>query len=321
MRPIAVVVATRDRGGKVVRLIESVLANGQQNFEMVIVDQSTGDQTEAAVAPFLDDPRIRYMRSSESGVSCGRNLGISMTTAPLIAITDDDCIVPSDWLTGIATTFDSQPRVGVVFCTVDAVPVDAPGLTPTIHFDHNRVIDSVFMAWRFSGGGLALGAGMALRRATFDDVDGFDELLGPGARFGACEDNDLSWRALIAGWWTYQNSEVVVIHDGFRNLEELRILVVRDFFGVGGAIAKYLRTGNLRILRLLIVWIVRFGLVEPGRDVIAGRRPRGLRRPYLLMRGLLAGLRTPMNRSQRVYLANSHCRSRPVDATTRRYTG
>lgn len=273
---------------------------------MVIVDQSSGDSTELAVAPFLIDARIRYVRSTETGLSCGRNQGIALTSAPLIAITDDDCIVPSNWLAGIAEPFDRHPRVGVVFCTVEALPVDKPGLTPAVNFASNRIIDDVTTAWKLSGRGLALGAGMAIRRAMLDDVHGFDEMLGAGARFGSCEDNDLSWRGLIAGWWTFQNADVAVIHDGFRDLDELRQLVIRDFFGVGGAIAKYLRTGRYQIIWFLMAWILKFGLIDPGRDIVAGRKPTGFRRPYMMLRGLIAGFRTPMNRPQRVYSSNSH---------------
>jgi hypothetical protein len=37
---------------------------------------------------------------------------------------------------------------------------------------------------------LWMGAGMAIRRSILSDVDGFDEMLGPGCTFSACEDND-----------------------------------------------------------------------------------------------------------------------------------
>jgi hypothetical protein len=115
----------------------------------------------------------------------------------------------------------------------------------------------------------------------------------------------MSWRGLIAGWWTYQLSDVVVMHDGFRDLDELRELVKRDFFGVGGAIAKYLRTGQWGITWFMMGWLIRFGLVDPARQLLAGGKPTGFRRPYMLLRGLFAGLRTPLDRKNRLYVANS----------------
>ena len=133
------------------------------------------------------------------------------------------------------------------------------------------------------------------------DVPGFDESMGPGAKFGAAEDNDLSWRGLLRGWWTFQNAEVCVVHDGFRPIEELKALVVRDFYGVGGAVAKYLRIGKWQIVWFLGSWVVRFGVILPARDLIAGQRPRGFRRPYMLLLGVRDGLRTPFRRADLTY--------------------
>lgn len=297
----AIVVATRDRGAKIVPLIQSIQASEVQDFELVIVDQSSTDATAGAIAPFLADSRIRYVHSCVPGTSRARNAGIALTTAPIIAITDDDCIVPRNWLTEIGRPFDTHPKVGVVFCSVEPVPVDAPGHTPHIIFQANRVVASVADIWAHTDAGLALGAGMAIRRTMMADVYGFDELLGPGARFGAAEDNDLSWRGLLRGWFTYHCAEVSVMHDGFRTLEEVRDLTVRDFYGIGGTSAKYLRAGKWSILSFFLSWLFRFLVVHPLLDLAAGRKPHGLRRPYMLMRGLLDGLRLPVDRRSVMY--------------------
>jgi GT2 family glycosyltransferase len=289
----AVVVATRNRGERIVPLLESVQANECRDFEMVIVDQSTSDVTRRAVEPFLGDPRVRYVYSSVPGASRARNLGIYLTTAPIIVITDDDCIVPKHWLSGIARPFEDNPRVGVVFCSVDPAPSTEPGHTPQIRFAESRTVSSLRTVWKNDY--LSLGAGMAIRRAALADVVGFDELLGPGAVFQAAEDNDLAWRALVNGWSVYENADVSVLHDGFRSLDELRELVKRDFYGVGGTIAKYLKAGHWQISSLLFSWVFRFGVVEPARDLMARRYPRGFRRPYMLLRGLVDGLRTPLD--------------------------
>ena len=221
-----------------------------------------------------------------------------------MAITDDDCIVPRDWMRTITAPMRDDPDVGVVFCSVRPVPVDEPGYTPHVIFEENRKLTAVREAWRAGRSGLCLGAGMAVRRATFDELGGFDELMGPGARFGAAEDNDLSWRGLIKGCATYHTCDVTVVHDGFRDLDECRELVKRDFYGVGGGVAKYVRTGERGALSFLGSWLWRFGVVGPGRELLAGRRPSGLRRPLLLVRGALDGLRTPLDREALMYEVN-----------------
>ena len=306
------VVATKDRGAQIVALLESIALSDADDYEVVVVDQSTTDDTEKAIAPFLADPRITYVHSNVAGTSRARNRGIAMTTAPYIVITDDDCIVPSNWLDAICRPFETHASVGVVFCNVVPVPVTELGVTPQVHFPANRVITNVADVWSTSSHGLTLGAGMAIRRAMLADVHGFDEVLGPGATFPAAEDNDLAWRGLLRGWWTYHSTDVAVIHDGFRPMAELRDLVVRDFFGVGGTAAKYLRARRWQVLRLLLSWVVHFGIIEPARDVLARRRPRGLRRPYMLMRGVGRGLRTPFDPTTMCYRAAHSASSAPA---------
>ena len=150
-----VIVATRDRGTKIVQLLESIMASDLEDFELVVVDQSSGDATETAVLPFRDDPRLTYIRSTTVGLSRARNLAISRTRAPYVAITDDDCVVPPDWLRMITAPLRDDPEVGVVFCSVRPVPVDEPGFTPHVIFDANRKVASVREAWRSAAAGSA----------------------------------------------------------------------------------------------------------------------------------------------------------------------
>jgi GT2 family glycosyltransferase len=140
-----------------------------------------------------------------------------------------------------------------------------------------------------------MGAGMAIRRLMLVDVQGFDESLGPGCKFAACEDNDIAFRGLLKGWWVYETTAVAVLHDGFRTLEQLREHATRDFYGIGATIAKYMKKGHFRIAAMVVPLLYRFGLVEPAADVFGRRLPRGFRRPYMLIRGLVDGLRTPLD--------------------------
>ncbi len=296
---VSIVVATRGRGALIVALVDSLRCGEAETFELIVVDQSDDHRTAEAMARYADDPRIRYIHSAEPGCSKARNLGVREARNDLIAITDDDCTVPPDWLQSVVRPLRIEPRVGVTFCTVLPVARDGQhGHTPHIIFDRQRTLTSSGEAWRRTWRHhFWLGAGMAFRREAFDAVGGFDEMLGPGAKFGAAEDNDFAWRCLGKGWWLHENPDATVDHDGFRNIDEFRALVLRDHYGVGGAYAKHLKSGRLGVIQAIASWLIRFGLVGPLRDLLAGRRPRGLRRPYMLIRGLGAGLRIPVDRS------------------------
>src|SRR5262249_54501141 len=107
---VSAVICTRNRPDKIGRAADSVLANTYPNFDLTIIDQSTSNETEGIVRQIGErDPRIRYRSMSKSGASRARNLGIASTTGPIIVFTDDDCLVPSDWITKIVAAFEEQP--------------------------------------------------------------------------------------------------------------------------------------------------------------------------------------------------------------------
>ena len=303
---VAVVVATRDRGDDIVQLLESLLASDFTAFEVVVVDQSSADSTEDAVRPFLADPRLTYVRSDEQGLSRARNLGIGRcAAADVVVITDDDVVVPPEWLGEMVAPFTADPRLGVLFCTVRPMPTDEPGHTPHVIYEGDTTVSSIPAAWRAYRAAIPLGAGMAIRRTTWEQVGGFDEDLGAGARFGSTEDSDFSWRAARGGWHTTYTGRVEVLHNGFRDLGDFRRLMARDLVGIGGALSKYLRDPSLTIrvrALLLACWFVfHFGIDLPMREVLARRRPKGFRRPLLIARGVVQGLRTPLDRADLLF--------------------
>ena len=289
----AVVVATYNRGSRILPLATSLLCGHVGDFELVIVDQSSNDETRNALQPFLGDNRIRYVHSEIPGTSRARNIGLQLTTAPLIAITDDDCIAPPNWLSLLMAPLEQHPQVGVVYCNVAPAQADSEGFTPHIRFPETRLIRSVSDIRLAQP--LWMGAGMAVRRTILADVGGFDEMLGPGCAFSACEDNDLAWRGLVRGWWVCENAQSTVVHDGFRSFEQLRAHGMRDFYGIGGTFAKFARIGQWRIAGMALPLLYRFALQLPARDLLRGRPPGGLRRPYMLLRGFLDGLRAPLD--------------------------
>ena len=65
---VSIVICTRDRGSKIVGTIESVIANAFANFELIIIDQSTSDDTKIVIEPFLRDDRFRDLLTPVSFV-------------------------------------------------------------------------------------------------------------------------------------------------------------------------------------------------------------------------------------------------------------
>ena len=131
---VSAVICTRNRPDKIGQAVASVLANDYPNFELTVIDQSTTDATEVAIRDLLDaDPRLHYIHSDEPGLSRAYNNGIGRTTGEILAFTDDDCIVPTDWIQHIATAFESEPDGDLLYGQVVPAYQDAEsGLTPSL---------------------------------------------------------------------------------------------------------------------------------------------------------------------------------------------
>ncbi|MBI2798837.1 MAG: glycosyltransferase [Gammaproteobacteria bacterium] len=74
----------------VVAAIESALAQTYTNFEVVIVDDGSQDDSHDKVAPYLSLPNIRYIRKENRGVAAARNTAINSAAGELISFLDQD---------------------------------------------------------------------------------------------------------------------------------------------------------------------------------------------------------------------------------------
>ncbi|MFP4185622.1 MAG: glycosyltransferase family 2 protein [Thermoplasmata archaeon] len=94
MNDVSVILPTFNREDKVGRAIQSVLNQTYKNFELIVVDDASTDNT-SEVVKYFDDDRIVYHRNeSNLGGGGSRNIGIELSKNDLIAFLDDD----DEWL-------------------------------------------------------------------------------------------------------------------------------------------------------------------------------------------------------------------------------
>ena len=70
--------------------INSVQSQIYQNWEMIIIDDGSTDNTKDIITPFLSDYRIKYLRQLNSGPSIARNNGINKAKGKYLAFLDSD---------------------------------------------------------------------------------------------------------------------------------------------------------------------------------------------------------------------------------------
>jgi GT2 family glycosyltransferase len=274
------------------------LANPEDDFELVVVDQSDDTAAKEVLARFTDDPRFRYVKSPTRGASRSRNVGIESTSAPIIAFTDDDCRVPRDWIARLGEVFATSPDAAIVFGRV-TVPsgVDGKVQWAATFEPSQREYQNAFPPADVPWG---IGANMAFRRSVFEEVGKFDPLLGPGAKFPGAEEYDLAIRALAAGMKVLNAAEVSVLHLGVREQDAASALVRGYGVAIGAALTKHVRLGTQHGARLLANWVYSHATAAV-RNAILGRRPTNLRFVGALLEGILISCAQPIDASHSVY--------------------
>ena len=113
---ISVVIPTYNRAHMVGRSIRSVLEQTFQDFELIIVDDGSTDNTEEVVRSF-GDGRIRYVRHEQNkGEAAARNTGVKLAEGKYVASQDsDDEWLPEKLARQVEILDNSPPEVGVVY--------------------------------------------------------------------------------------------------------------------------------------------------------------------------------------------------------------
>jgi GT2 family glycosyltransferase len=169
------------------------------------------------------------------------NQAIASTTGPIIAFTDDDCLVPSDWIEKIVKAFEEQRDGELMYGQVVAAYPEDGGdlLTPALRIDKPERLDRA-NGFRVFG----MGANFAARRSLFERAGTFDEVLGGGGPLKSSQDFDLAYRAYRRNAAILLRPEVVVRHDGRREREEWPALLRAYGFGDGAFYSKHVRCGD-----------------------------------------------------------------------------
>lgn len=120
---ISVIVPTYNREGTIERCVRSVLKQTLSDFELIVVDDGSGDAT-AAVLARIQDPRLLILAQPRNkGVSAARNLGIAKARADILCFLDSDDEYLPDKLSTVRTFFNDHPHIGAL---IDSFEIQFP---------------------------------------------------------------------------------------------------------------------------------------------------------------------------------------------------
>lgn len=111
---VSVIIPTFNYGTFIKECIDSVFAQTFQNYEIIVIDDGSTDNTPEILSE-ISDPRLIAVRTPNQGVSSARNTGLDMAQGDFIAFLDaDDRWLPHKLETQVAV-FAAEPTVGFVF--------------------------------------------------------------------------------------------------------------------------------------------------------------------------------------------------------------
>jgi len=214
---VAVIVVNWNRRELLRQSLQSVLRQQGARFEVIVVDNGSGDGSPEMVAQEFAarDPRVRLIRNPANlGFCAANNQGIAATRAEFVALLNNDAEAEPGWLAALRRCFDGRPEMGMAACKIlvfeDPSRIDKAG--HLIYPDgQNRGRGSGEVdAGQYDQMEEALwpdGCAAMYRKAMLDRIGGFDEDF-----FAYADDAELGLRARIAGWGCLYTPEAVVRH-------------------------------------------------------------------------------------------------------------
>ncbi|MBD3667005.1 MAG: glycosyltransferase family 2 protein [Kangiella sp.] len=214
----------------IIKTIESVLNSDYHDFELIVINDGSTDNTDKLVKNFIADYEqepnqlipIKYLSLTNGGKARALNKGLEVAEGNIIITIDADCIVDQKAIYKFVQQFD-DPSIGAVAGNIIVGNKRKPlewlqQLEYVCGFFYKRA-DSYFNAVHIIGGAAA-----AYRRDVLTNLKGFDEEI-------ITEDIDLSMSILSHGYKTRYAHDAVVYTEGPTDWKGLRKQRLRWKYG------------------------------------------------------------------------------------------
>jgi GT2 family glycosyltransferase len=200
-----VLATTSGRSETLRRCLASIFANDypQELFEVIVVDSGIDDRGLAVIESFKKKHQNLYFYSpgwGNVGPAKARNLGIQKAQNEIVVFTDDDCVVPTDWLKRLSEGYERYGAIAGVGGYLEAPPAV---LQSSIFAQYEKfhewskynIQNHEFISKKRDEAPFETN-NISYKREVLERVGGFDEDYSP-VRSG--EDGDLKERVLELG--------------------------------------------------------------------------------------------------------------------------
>ena len=234
---ISIVIPTYNRADLIGKAIQSILDQTYQNWELIIVDNYSDDETKEVIDSFKDSRISMLMLPRTGSVAASRNFGVQHSKGEWIAFLDSD-----DWWFPRKLEFVSkviQHEPDLIYHDLQIVSLDGSPIKRR-KTKSRRLKPPIYLDLLLNGNDIALSS-VVIRKSVFIFINGMNE----SPSLFAVEDYDTWLRiAQITNRFKYINKALVVyrLHDG-------NIGKINNFKYLSNAIAPHLALLNTRQLR------------------------------------------------------------------------
>ncbi|UCC96701.1 MAG: glycosyltransferase [Phycisphaerales bacterium] len=187
---VSVVTPAYNAAEYIAEAIESVLIQSYRNFELIVVDDGSTDDTSDIVSGFKDD-KIRCFHRENAGPAGARNLAIKKSSGDFIAFLDADDMMTPEFLSKHLQEFDKHPEAELIYCDdslIDRNVKPVRVIQRPEYSNRKSLIRDMFRC-----GFPVVPFRTCIRRSVFDKIGLFDEDLLVG------EDYDMMRRFIRYG--------------------------------------------------------------------------------------------------------------------------
>ena len=202
---VSVIIPTYNRAGIICETIDNMFQQTYSNFELIIVDDGSTDNTEANLRQYGD--RIQVVTQDTAGPAVARNHGVKVARGEIIAFQDSDDLWKPTKLERQVQLLEKDKSIPCCLCNIILRVVDGREHTS---FDDSLIYPHYeegiwlnvpeVLATRF----VFFNQAVAIRREAWEKVGGFDETLK------YLEDHDLPLRLSLEGPWAFIREPLVI---------------------------------------------------------------------------------------------------------------
>jgi glycosyltransferase involved in cell wall biosynthesis len=201
---VSLIAATRWRTKEVRRLLDSLVDQTYQVFDVIVVDQNDDNRLQSLLAEYDTRLTIKHVRSRAFGKAAANNVGLRVCDGDIVAFPDDDCWYAPDLLRRVVDMFEAHPEWdGISGCEASTDPV-----AKRKRFDQEAGQVTRQNIWRRH-----ISFALFFRAASLGGLF-YDERLGIGAEtiWGSGEETEFLLQAMKLGCLVQYEPSVAVFH-------------------------------------------------------------------------------------------------------------